>query len=179
MEQWKDTSIPGYMVSNQGRVKAKARQVIYKDGRVANFKEKILKPSVNRKGYLVVYPSTNDTDGYKRSLLVHRLVAEAFVPNPENKPHVNHKDGNKQNNHPENLEWVTNLENHAHKLANNLIPPTHAPKRVGQFTLDGELIATYDSIYEAGKAVNSNQYGVSRAVNGLRKTHKGYVWRYV
>lgn len=179
METWKTTEFKGYMVSDKGRVKAEARQVVYKDGRIGNFKEKILKPSINKKGYEVVYPSDSKKEGYKASVMVHRLVAEAFKPNPENKPQVNHKDGNKRNNLADNLEWATNLENHTHKLENNLSPETYMPKRVEQLTLEGEHVAFHGSLYSAGKSVGSNQYGVSRVVNGLRKTCKGFLWRYV
>jgi hypothetical protein len=161
---WKPTTIQGYEVSDTGLIRSKYR---------------ILKATVNRKGYEVVYPSNKHKSGYKTSCLVHRLVAEAFIENPDNKPQVNHKDTNKRNNFVDNLEWATNLENHTHKLDNNLVPETHTPKRVGQFTKSGELVATFASIYEAGHSVKSNQYGVSRVVNGLRATHKGFVWRYV
>lgn len=176
MEIWKPTKYKGYEVSNKGRVKAKARQVKYKDGRIANFQERILKHTINPKGYAVVYPSIN---GKKYSCLVHRLVAEAFIPNKDNKPQINHKDGIKTNNNVDNLEWVTNLENHQHKLENKLIPSTHMPKRVGKFDTEGNLLETFDSIYAAAKSVNASQWQVSRVVNGKRKTFRGYAWHYV
>lgn len=161
---WKPISIEGYEVSDCGLVRSNRR---------------ILKPTINKKGYEVVYPSNKRKEGYKTSCLVHRLVAEAFIPNSDNKPQINHKDGNKRNNQIENLEWVTNEENHKHKLENNLTPPTHFPKRVGQFTTEGILIATFNSIYEGAKSVGTTQYNISRVVNGLRKTYKGYAWKYV
>lgn len=166
---WKPTEFKGYEVSNTGLVRSVGK----------GKHNKVLKPIVSHKGYEVIHPSDPKKKGYKTSCQVHRLVAEAFIPNPEGKPQVNHKDGVKRNNHVDNLEWATNQENHEHKLENNLTPATHFPKRVGQFSQDGTLLATYDSIYAAGQAVGSNQYGVSRVVNGLRKTHKGYVWKYV
>jgi hypothetical protein len=166
---WKPTKYNGYEVSNTGLVKS-----------VGNHKHnKILKPTLNNKGYEVVYPSSPDNYGYKISCQVHRLVGEAFIPNPENKPQINHKDGNKRNNNDWNLEWVTNLENHEHKIEHGLIPDTHKPKRIGQYDKEGNLIATFDSIYAGAQSVDTTQYVISRAVNGLRKTAKGYIWKYI
>jgi hypothetical protein len=161
---WKPTEFNHYYVSDTGVV-----------SRAGHF----LVPTINRKGYAVVYPSSPEVEGYKTSVLVHRLVARYFVPNPENKPQVNHINGDKLDNRAENLEWVTNLENHIHKLENNLVPESHAPKKVGKYDKEHNLLAVFDSIYEAGKSVGSNQYGVSRVVNGLRKTHKGFIWKYL
>ena len=80
-------------------------------------KERMLKPYVSEKGYLLV-----DLRGHEKRTIktVHRLVAEAFIPNPENKPQVNHIDGNKQNNCVDNLEWCTNSENQIHAFKSGL-----------------------------------------------------------
>lgn len=87
---------------------------ITKDGEVINnHTGRVVKPQPNGKGYLRV-----SIGGKLR--FVHRMVAEQYVPNPENKPQVNHKDGNKRNNSADNLEWVTNQENRDHALKNGL-----------------------------------------------------------
>lgn len=87
---------------------------ITKDGEIINKKwGRKVKPQPNGKGYLRI------SIGGKL-MFVHRLVAEKYVPNPDNKPQVNHKDGNKQNNCADNLEWVTNQENRNHAMKNGL-----------------------------------------------------------
>ena len=86
-------------------------------GKVISVKtNKVLSPEINSKGYLRV--DLYDSTGKKKHYKVHRLVAEAFIPNPENKPQINHIDGNTQNNSITNLEWCTSSENmnHAKKL---------------------------------------------------------------
>jgi len=117
MERWKD--IDGYedlyQVSNMGRIRSLAR-VINKDSQRWNatrshyYQGKILSPR-NTNGYYKVSLRRN---GETHQYLIHRLVADAFIPNPENKPEINHKDGNKTNNLSNNLEWVTSSENHLH-----------------------------------------------------------------
>jgi hypothetical protein len=176
---WKPTTNNYYEVSDTGLVRSLTREVIYKNGTKATFKGKILKITTTPKGYGAVFLSNQNTEGYKTSRLVHRLVAEAFIPNPENKPQINHIDGDKLNNHVSNLEWVTNLENHIHKLENGLVPSSHVPKRVGKFTKEGELLETFNSIYAAAKSMNTRQWEISRCVNGQRATFKKFVWKYV
>lgn len=89
------------------------------DGRVISIgRGKILTNQLTKKGYHNLLLPVNNK---KKLCIVHRLVAEAFIPNIENKPQVNHKDGNKQNNHYTNLEWVTNEENQSHAWKNGLI----------------------------------------------------------
>ena len=106
-----------YEVSDFGNIRRKKGQTIYKDGRIANFSEKVLKKAYNKKGYEVVYLSVGSV---KHTKLVHRLVALSFIPNTENKATVNHKDLNKLNNTPDNLEWMTNKENMQHAFANGV-----------------------------------------------------------
>jgi hypothetical protein len=111
-EVWKDiVGFEGfYQVSNLGRVKSLEKKVPYGYG-LRTIPERILKNNINQCGYcyVVLYKDT-----CKRKHKVHRLVAEAFIENPNNKKCVNHKDGNKQNNCVDNLEWVTHSENMQH-----------------------------------------------------------------
>lgn len=184
METWKATKYEGYSVSDQGNVRADKRLVSRKTGGVMSYSEKLLKPSLNHKGYFHLSVSNSKKEGYRTRALVHRLVAETFIPNPENKPQVNHINGIKTDNRVENLEWATNDENHTHKLQNNLYPESHTPKAV-QAIKDGEIVQTFSSLYQAGAWANPEQppnkssYKISLATKGLRKTAFGYAWQYV
>ncbi len=115
-EIWKNTELhDDYMVSNYGRIKSYVR-----------VKQKILKTSTYNTGYKYVrFAGTN------KNFLVHRVVAKAFIPNPENKPEVNHKDGNPSNNHVDNLEWVTRSENAQHAFNNGMFPKNHQRGEIG------------------------------------------------
>ena len=97
-----------YEVSNFGNVRSKERIVIYKDGRTYKYESHQMTKSKKPNGYLFVSLNKNNT--IKR-FHIHRLVAQHFIENPENKPQVNHIDENKENNHVSNLEWVTAIEN--------------------------------------------------------------------
>ena len=110
-----------YMASNTGKIKSVNRWVVYSDGRKYFYKgiERRLIGNVPD-GYLRVSLSVGDK---AKLFLVHRLVALAFIPNPEKKPFINHKNGIKQDNRPENLEWATSKENVNHAFANGLMNP--------------------------------------------------------
>lgn len=113
-EQWKPIEgYPDYRISNFGRVISLKRDI-----------PRLLKPSTDRYGYLKVTLTENSK--HDPNCKIHRLVAAAFIQNPENKPDLNHKDGNKANNHVSNLEWCTRSENTKHAIRTGLHIPFKA-----------------------------------------------------
>lgn len=117
-EIWKDIEEAKglYQVSNKGRIKSLERIIIRSDNKPYTSREKILKQQIDKVGgyYMVTLRSIN------RTLLVSRLVAIAFIPNPSNKEEVNHKLGDKSKNSTEDLEWTTPVENMRHAFDNKL-----------------------------------------------------------
>lgn len=150
---------------------------------------KRLSPKVSREGYLYVgtYEKVGDVTS-RHSRFVHRLVAEGFIPNPDNKPQVNHKDGTKSNNSAGNLEWVTASENTVHALKQGLRIPAKTYKgkfndehnrsqSVDMLTLDGVFVKTFPSMQEAQRQ-GFSQGNISTVIKGQRKSHKGFLWRF-
>ena len=172
-EEWRD--INGYeglyQVSDQGRVKSLERT----DSLGRTVKERILKPGMDRGGYLLVVLCAG---GKPKTLNVHRLVCEAFHENPENKPCVNHIDENKTNNAASNLEWSTYEENNNHGTHNERVAKARS-KPVGQWTKDGELVKIWPSTQEAERQAGFNHGNISEVANGNRKTAHGFIWKYV
>lgn len=112
----KDIPIGNYQISNLGRVKSLKRKVSHKAGSKRTIPERMMTQHITRR-YVSVHLRAGGNSTYR----VHRLVALAFIPNPENKPQVNHIDGNIQNNFVTNLEWVTASENIKHAIQTGLI----------------------------------------------------------
>lgn len=171
---WKD--IEGYeglyQVSDQGEVKSLER-IIHKKNTDTLLKERILKPCLNR-GYHMVSLSINNKI---HKFTVHRLVAKAFIPNPDNLPMVNHKDENPSNNCVDNLEWCDNKYNINYGTAIQ----RRAAKRkrpVKQLSLNGELIKIWDSAVDAGKELGIDRRLICNCCRGQSKTSKGYRWEY-
>lgn len=124
----------------------------------------------------------------KKRLKIHRVVCEMFIPNPDNKPCINHKDGNKYNNHVSNLEWVTYQENtvHAFKTGLRVGAKTwlgkfgsnhHSAKGVIQL-LNGQVIKEWPSVIEAANELNIQKSGIAMACRKDIKRYKGYDWQY-
>lgn len=155
-----------YQVSNWGRVKS----LNYNHTR----QEQILKPSTTKKGYQRIHFSK---DGKQRMFLVHRLVANAFIPNPNNLPQVNHIDENPSNNHISNLEWCDCKYNcnygswiEKHSKANS--------KQITQLTLDGEFIKNWSSIIDVERKLGYHQSNISACCRDKLKTSYGYKWQF-
>ena len=158
-EIWRD--IPGYegkyQASNLGRIRSQKRGV--------------LKPFKNCNGYLI---ATLTLNGEKVRTGAHRLVALAFLPNPEDKPQINHKDGDKENNRPENLEWVTCSENNLHRRR-VLNGGGGRPERPVVCTSTGER---FPSITAAANATGSQICKILLCCQGKRNHHNGRRWAY-
>lgn len=130
-----------------------------------------------------------DLDKYKSRIYVHRLVGKLFIPNPENKPFINHKDGDKQNNHYSNLEWCTRSENTIHSFRvlgtkyvahrKGLFGEHHnAARPIIQFSMDGVIIRKWGSIIDACRALNLKHSAIVRCCRHRRKSSKGFKWEY-
>lgn len=164
IEVWKD--VQGYeglyQISNLGRVKS-----LYKN-------TKILMPRLNNRGYQYVMLFK---DKKYKHFLVHRLVAQTFIPNPDKLPQVNHIDENKENNCVSNLEWCTNIYNNLYR---------GKAKRVGikegicvaQYNLKGELVKVWNSAHEAARE-GYNASHIRECCLGQVQTHNNYMWRSV
>lgn len=165
IEIWKDIiDYPNYQVSNLGNVKSIKTN-------------KILKPFSPVGEYLKVSLSKN---GKAKQFFIHRLVATAFIPNPNNLPEVNHiKEFEKTNNKVENLEWCDHSYNQNYGTRNKRVSEKMSRikcKKVNQYDLEGNYIKTWNSIKEAEKEVGSNH--ISQCTKGRFKQTKGYIWRY-
>ena len=147
-------------------------------GRVRNRKTlQILKGRPTKTGYLQVNIKI-DESGKFVNRFIHRLVAQHFIKNPENKPQVNHIDGNKANNIVSNLEWATISENQYHR--HTIGSDRTSNRRVGAFDLEGNLIFEFNSIVEAFKALEKpSRVNIDNALQGKQKTAYGYVWKYL
>lgn len=175
IEIWKD--IEGYegmyQVSNMGRVRALDRVKPNSGGQIA--KGHILPQSDNGHGYRFVSLWKFNKG---RRFYVHRLVASAFIPNPNNFPIINHKDENKSNNRYENLEWCTqkyniNYGNHMKRLKESYIANGNN-RPIDVYDMKGTFLKTFDCSNEVCKEIGINRRGLYLACQGVTKSYKGY-----
>lgn len=122
-----------------------------------------------RNGYKVVHLKEN---GKYHNKNVHRIVAETFIPNPENKPQVDHISTDCLDNSVENLQWCTSSENVSNPLTKN-----KSKTKVAQYSKDGKLIAIFDSVNEASEATGTYNTSISKVLSGNYKTAGGFVWK--
>lgn len=158
MERWKDVDGFGglYSISSNGRVRNKRSGALLKPSCSGNYKHIQL-----------------CFDGKRKDVLVHRLVAKAFVENPYQLNVVNHIDEDKHNNNAENLEWCTTQYNSTYGVG-----ALSRNTKVNQYSFDGVFLRQWDSIKEAAEYYSIKYQGISRCCRGLRKHCYGYGWKY-
>ena len=173
-EIWRD--IKGfegiYQVSNIGRVK--------------NSKGRIRSLKTNNKGYYIISLYKNNIE---KTYLIHRLVAQAFLPNPNNLPEINHKDEIKSHNmiwvnedgsidyNKSNLEWCDRKSNCNYGLRNKIMGDKHK-KPILQITIDGCLVNKWDSAQDAANELSYDKSNIGRCCMGKQQTYKNYFWKY-
>ena len=163
---------PEYKINEKGEIFSR-----YRSKTVTN-EWRPLKPVLDKGvGYYLV-TLVNATTKQRKNQFIHRLLGQAFIPNPLNKPHINHIDGNKQNNDLSNLEWATNKENSQHAVNLGLTTYTHCEKAVYQLDLNNNVIAEYKSLQEAENATGVRKQNISKVVRGLRPRAGNYIWKY-
>lgn len=146
MERWQDIEgYDNYEVSTHGRIRNKRLGII-------------MRTHGNRGGYEQLCLTQN---GNRRTCKVHRLVAETFIPNPDNLPQVNHIDGDKWNNNIDNLEWCTPQQNMQHAIESGLAQPPINKRQV----IDTSTGEVYDSICDAAKAIGMSESGLRKRIN--------------
>ena len=182
-EKWKE--IPNtegnYFISNYGRLKTKEKKVRsgLRNNLYVTRKEQIIKNQINKLGYNHISIKIN---GILKNVNIHRMVAILFIPNPQKKEQVGHKDENTKNNRVDNLIWQTAKENINWGTRNKKCSKTMLNKKSGikveKYDLNGNFIERYDSIRMAAKENNMYRNQISSCCKGIYKKSNGYIWKY-
>lgn len=163
-----------YEISDKGEVRSFDRVLPCGHNSSHIRKGKILTPCGNGKGYLQIYLIK---DGKAKKFYIHRLVAEAFIDNPNNYPIINHKDENRSNNEASNLEWCNHLYNSNYGHCRQKISDSHNKKPVIQVLPDGTEVR-YESSHYAERCTQINHSSIVKCCKGRAKTAGGFAWRY-
>lgn len=181
VEVWRDIAgFEGlYEVSNHGRVRTVECDTIrYRNGQPITYhKRQQLRKQKMRSGYMLV---CLHRDSVEKTCLVHRLVSEAFIPNPDNLPEINHKDTCRSNNNVSNLEWCDRVYNLTYpQSVINRMMAVSTP--IEQLTLQGEHIAYFSSTHAVHRITNGRMHyrNIKRVLFGQNQTAYGYRWRFV
>ena len=169
-----------YEISNIGRVKSLPKVVdlgFAKQNRV----EKFLRPIPDGKGYLMVWLFKNQV---KKMWKVHRLVADAFIPNPHSKPQVDHINADKTDNRLCNLRWCTEKENFHNPISykrnseSKFECKNHHAKSVEQYAINGDYIKTWSCINDVKRELGFHHSHISQCCSGKRNVAYGFIWKY-
>ena len=181
-----------YQISSIGRVRSLDRF----DSIGRFIKGKILKPRIDKDGYHCIFLSKNGT---QKPFKIHRLVAQAFIPNPDNKPCIDHVNCVRSDNRLENLRWVTYLENNLNPITRKRSSDTHREiyqgennpnygnrgknnplsKPIVQLTLDNEIVKLWFAAKDAEREKQFDASTITKCCRGKKQTHKNYKWQYV
>lgn len=176
-EIWRD--IAGYeglyQVSNLGQVMMLGREKRLWHGSITHVASKVISQFVIC-GYKKV--KLRAKDGTTKMVSIHRLVANAFIPNPDNLPQVNHKDENKTNNTVSNLEWCTAKYNSNYGTGIKRCSEAKY-KRIAQISLDGSFVKEWNSMKEIVQTLGLSYSRISQACNGITKVSNGYIWKFI
>ena len=180
-EIWKDIpECKGYQVSNIGRIRSVDRVVyaINRWGKLTprRYKGKLITTFAYPNGYMAfVYRKFNKTI---KNYLIHRLVAQAFIPNPDNLPQINHKNEQRGDNRVDNLEWCTDVYNKMYNNRSKRVAIANG-KPIEQLSMEGHFIREFPSIREAARSVNGDMKSIRMCCQKNTMTHyyKGYRWR--
>ena len=178
---WRKTHLSNfYEVSDTGLIKSVDRYVSSKCGSKRLAPGKILKLTEDEDGYYRVGIHCN---GKCCAVGVHRLVAEAFIPNPDNLPVVHHKNGNNQDNRVENLEWATVLYNNSEDIARERKREAAFKRKdnkvkIRQYSLNGDFIKDFNSSMDVERELGFDRSSIIRVCQGKQKTSYGFKWKY-
>lgn len=176
-EIWRDIDgFENYQISNLGRIKSKER-IVSNSCRAYVKKEEILKTHIMKSGYLAIV--LRDKEQKKHLLKIHRLIAEIFIPNPNNYTQVNHIDGDKTNCDIENLEWSTPQQNTRHAMKNGLRRryTGRNVQKIYQINAETkEVEKVHETFADAARSIGNNSVGSIYGACLDKRDYRGYFW---